>query len=285
MQYAVDVPNFGPFGDARVLADLAKAAEDAGWDGFFIWDHLYWGTYPHVDPWIALAAMALNTRHIRIGTMITPIPRRRPHKLARETVSIDHLSGGRLILGVGSGGGEQEYDNLGEADTPQKRGALLDEGLDILTGLWSGEVVNHDGPLLRVVGAKFTPTPVQQPRIPIWVAGMWPNKKPMQRAARYDGVFPLTLKAGLDGMVTVDEMRAAIEYVAAQRGDRHFDVAHAGRSSGDPAQDRALLEPYAEIGVTWWLENANPWAFGWPGQGDWPFDAIRQRILQGPPRL
>jgi alkanesulfonate monooxygenase SsuD/methylene tetrahydromethanopterin reductase-like flavin-dependent oxidoreductase (luciferase family) len=285
MKYAVDLPNFGPFGDARVLADLAQAAEDADWDGFFIWDHVYWGAVPHVDPWVALAVIALQTQRIRIGTMITPIPRRRVHKLARETVSIDHLSSGRLILGVGSGGGEAEYDLLGEADTAQARGALLDEGLEILTGLWSGETVRYQGRYLKAVGPQFQPTPVQKPRIPIWVAGMWPNKKPMQRGARYDGIFPLTRAAGLDGMVTVDEMRAAIDYVAERRGDRAFDVAHAGRSTGDPAQDRAIIEPYAAIGVTWWLENTNPWAFGWSGQGDWPVDAMRARIEQGPPRF
>jgi alkanesulfonate monooxygenase SsuD/methylene tetrahydromethanopterin reductase-like flavin-dependent oxidoreductase (luciferase family) len=144
---------------------------------------------------------------MRIGTMITPLPRRRPQKLARETVSIDHLSKGRLILGVGSGGSAGEYANMGEAETPQERGALLDEGLDILTRLWSGEEVNYVGEHLRVTGATFLPVPVQQPRIPIWVAGMWPNKKPMQRAARYDGVFPQTRATGLDSMVALDDMR------------------------------------------------------------------------------
>jgi alkanesulfonate monooxygenase SsuD/methylene tetrahydromethanopterin reductase-like flavin-dependent oxidoreductase (luciferase family) len=282
MQYAVDVPNFGAFGSARVLADLAKLAEDAGWDGFFIWDHIHWRPFPHVDPWVALAAMALNTQRIRIGPMITPIPRRRPHKLARETVSIDHLSNGRLILGVGSGAGAEEYENLGEADTAQQRGAQLDEGLEVLTALWSGEMVNHTGDHYRVVNTQFLPTPLQQPRIPIWVAGFWPNKKPMRRAARYDGVFPLTRNES--GMASAGDIRAAIDYVAAERGDRTFDAVHVGRSSGDPAQDRALLEPYAEAGVTWWLEDGSPWAFGWSGQGEWPVAAIRERIRQGPPR-
>lgn len=288
MQYAVDLINFGPFGDARVLAELAKVAEDAGWDGFFIWDHLYWGPWPHVDPWVALTAMAMNTQRIRIGTMITPIARRRPHKLARETVSIDHLSNGRLILGVGAGGGgKDEYDDLGEADTDQKRGAMLDEGLEILTGLWSGETVHFRGQHLKADGVRFLPVPVQQPRIPIWVAGFWPHKKPMRRAARYDGMFPLTHEAGLGGMVSVDDMRDAINFVAEQRGNRNFDVAHAGRSTGDPAQDRPMIEPYAELGVTWWLENANPWAFGWDEKGDMdaPAAAIIERIKQGPPRI
>jgi alkanesulfonate monooxygenase SsuD/methylene tetrahydromethanopterin reductase-like flavin-dependent oxidoreductase (luciferase family) len=222
---------------------------------------------------------------MRIGTMITPLPRRRPQKLARETVSIDHLSKGRLILGVGSGGSAGEYANMGEAETPQERGALLDEGLEILTRLWSGEEVNYVGEHLRVTGATFLPVPVQQPRIPIWVAGMWPNKKPMQRAARYDGVFPQTRATGLDSMVALDDMREAIEYVARERGNRDFDVAHSGRSSGIPLRDRLIVGPYADIGVTWWLENMTPWAFGWSGEGDWPLAAMRDRIAQGPPQI
>jgi hypothetical protein len=134
-----------------------------------------------------------------------------------------------------------------------------------------------------VVKTQFLPTPVQQPRIPIWVAGFWPNKKPMRRAARYDGVFPLTRNES--GMASVDDIRAAIDYVAAEGDNRAFDAAHVGRSRGDPAADRALLEPYAEAGVTWWLEDGSPWAFGWSGQGEWPVAAIRKRIAQGPPRL
>lgn len=284
MRYAVDVPNFGAFGDTRILADLAKLTEDAGWDGFFIWDHIHWRPFAHVDPWVALTAIALNTQRIRIGPMITPIPRRRPHKLARETVSVDHLSNGRLILGVGSGGGEDEYDNLGEAETPQRRGAQLDEGLEVLTALWSGEVVKHTGDHFKVVNTQFLPTPVQQPRIPIWVGGFWPNKKPMRRAARYDGVFPLT-HGSQGGVPSVEEVRAVVEYIAAERGNRDFDVARVGRSSGKPVEDRALVEPFAEVGVTWWLEDGSPWAFGWSGQGEWPVAAIRARIAQGPPRL
>ncbi|MBZ0303683.1 MAG: LLM class flavin-dependent oxidoreductase, partial [Anaerolineae bacterium] len=173
----------------------------------------------------------------------------------------------------------------GEAATDLERGVLLDEGLEILTRLWSGEPVDYIGEHLRATGVQFLPKPVQSPRIPIWVAGFWPHKKPMRRAARFDGVFPLTHEAGIGGMVTVAAMRGAIDYVAAQRGNRQFDVAHAGRSTGNPAQDRALVEPYAEIGVTWWLENVNPWAFGWDERGPWPEAAIRQRIEQGPPRF
>jgi alkanesulfonate monooxygenase SsuD/methylene tetrahydromethanopterin reductase-like flavin-dependent oxidoreductase (luciferase family) len=284
MRFAVDVPNFGPFGDPRVLADLAQTAEQAGWDGFFIWDHLYWGPRPHADPWVALAAIALRTERVRIGPMITPLPRRRPHKLARETVSVDQLSNGRLILGVGLGGGGEEYGGLGEADEARVRGAQLDEGLDLLTAFWSGNWVQHQGTHYTATDHRFLPEPVQQPRIPIWVAGFWPNKKPMRRAARFDGVFPLTDAAALHHMVPVDELQAAYDYVAAERGNTDFDRVHVGRTTGDPAQDAGIVGPYAAIGVTWWLEDVNPWLFG--GDGDrWPEAAMRQRIAQGPPRL
>jgi alkanesulfonate monooxygenase SsuD/methylene tetrahydromethanopterin reductase-like flavin-dependent oxidoreductase (luciferase family) len=145
MKFGIYLPNFGPFGDARVLADLAREAENAGWDGFFIWDHIAGGNLPIVDPWVALAAIAIATRKIRIGTTVTPLPRRRPWKVAREAVSIDHLSGGRLTLGVGIGLGDAEWAHLGEETDLKKRGAMLDEGLSVLIGLWSGEPFSYAG--------------------------------------------------------------------------------------------------------------------------------------------
>ena len=125
MRYGVYVPNFGPYGDARVLADLAYEAEEAGWDGFFLWDQVSKTTLaptfdPMVDLWIALAAIALRTRTIRLGPLVTPLPRRRPWMVARETVSLDHLSAGRLIFGVGSGGGYFDFEALGEASMPKR---------------------------------------------------------------------------------------------------------------------------------------------------------------------
>lgn len=193
MKYGIHLPNFGPFGSARVLADLAKDAEDAGWDGFFIWDHnnrAY--VFDNVDPWVALAAIAINTSTIKIGAHVTPIPRRRPWNLARETVSIDHLSGGRLIFGFGIGSGaREEWDIFGEETNPKIRGKMLDEGLDILTGLWSGEPFAFEGNHYKVEETQFIPKPVQSPRIPLWGAGAWPHKAPFRRAAQFDGVYPL----------------------------------------------------------------------------------------------
>src|SRR5690348_5018854 len=149
MQYGISVPNFGAYFDPRVLAALARDAEQAGWDGFFLWDHMlgfYPGPVPVVDPWVALAAIAMATERVRIGPMVTPLPRRRPQKLARETLSLDRLSGGRLTLGIGLGGDPGgELTAFGEELDPPTRGRMLDEGLELLVDLWSGENVLHRG--------------------------------------------------------------------------------------------------------------------------------------------
>ena len=164
MKFGIYLPNFGPYGDAHVLADLARDAEYAGWDGFFLWDHITGWKLPFVDPWVALTAIALNTQRMRIGTTVTPLPRRRPWKLARETVSLDHLSGGRLTLGVGIGGGEAEWDHLGEQPDLKVRGEMLDEALDILVGLWSGESFSYVGKYYQITEAHFLPYKLRDPR-------------------------------------------------------------------------------------------------------------------------
>jgi alkanesulfonate monooxygenase SsuD/methylene tetrahydromethanopterin reductase-like flavin-dependent oxidoreductase (luciferase family) len=276
MRYAIDVPNFGDFGNPRALADLARAAEEAGWDGFFLWDHLQTASpAPFTDPWVALAAMALCTERIRLGTMVTPLPRRRPWKLARETVSVDQLSGGRLVLGVGIGINDwREYSAFGEPADDALHGAMLDEGLAVLTGLWSGEPFSFQGQHYKARDAYFLPTPTQQPRIPIWVAGIWPNKKPFRRAARWDGVFPLLH----DGPLPPDDIRAMLAYIRQYRTSTEpFDVVAVGWAykHGKEAGD-ALLADYTEAGVTWWLEGFNP--------QDTVAD-VRARIQQGPPRV
>jgi alkanesulfonate monooxygenase SsuD/methylene tetrahydromethanopterin reductase-like flavin-dependent oxidoreductase (luciferase family) len=287
MHYAVYLPNFGSFGDARVLAGLARDAELAGWDGFFIWDHIAGEGWMDgvVDPWVALAAVALSTERVRIGALVTPLPRRRPWKVARETVSIDRLSGGRLIFGAGIGNGKYEWDDLGEEGDLKVRGAMLDAGLAVLTGLWRGEAFSHDGAYYHVKEARFLPTPAQSPRIPVWVAGVWPNKAPLRRAARWDGVFPLFT---IEGEEELAQLHAAVAYVREQRAhDGPFDIVYAGHPTpGDnPARAAAIVGRYAEAGVTWWLEHINPFAFGGAVDGAWPLDAMRERIHQGPPRI
>lgn len=287
MQYGIYLPNFTPYGEARILADLARDAENAGWDGFFLWDHIVAASengaaHDVVDPWVALAAVAMTTERIRIGTTITPLPRRRPWKLARETVSVDRLSGGRLVLGVGIGLGQAEWDHLGEEPDSKVRGQMLDEALDVLTGLWSGEPFNYEGQHYHITEAQFRPTPVQQPRIPIWGGGFWPKKAPMRRAARYDGVFPLFYEAEGDEIAL---LRDAVAFVRDHReSDAPFDVITMGSTPGvHPDQEREWVARHAEAGGTWWLELLIPWYYGCTELRS--FEALRERVLQGPPRF
>lgn len=284
MHYGVYLPNFGPYGDARVLAELAADAENAGWDGFFIWDHIARPIVVDVvDPWVALAAIAMKTERMRIGALITPLPRRRPWKLARETVSIDLVSNGRLIVGVGIGSGKvEEWDHFGEETVPKKRGEMLDEGLDILTGLWTGKPFSYQGTHYQVSNSLFLPSPVQTPRIPIWVGGYGLNKPPLRRAAKWDGVFPIFESGDLSTLP-----QQAIDFVNAQRNsDRPFDVVFNGYTpSDDPQVAENFLKPFREAGMTWWLENIYPIHYGGTWDGKWDLETMQGRILQGPPKV
>jgi alkanesulfonate monooxygenase SsuD/methylene tetrahydromethanopterin reductase-like flavin-dependent oxidoreductase (luciferase family) len=289
MQYAVYVPIFGPYGDARVLADLAHDAEEAGWDGFFLWDQVSKTTLtptidPMVDPWVALTAIAMHTRRICIGLLVTPLPRRRPWMVARETVSLDHLSDGRLIFGVGSGGGYYDFEALGEASDAKTLAEMLDEGLEVLTGLWSGEPYHHDGTYYHVKEAQFLPRPVQSPRIPIWIGSLWPAKAPLRRAAHWDGVVPIGRDLPLNAMLTLSEMQEIVTYISSQPGyNTPFEVVHSGLTEGtDVAHDREVVAAYQQVGVTWWVEKVLPER--WGSWTDWPIEAMQGRIRQGPPR-
>ena len=201
MKYGLDLPNLRECADPRLLADIAREAEEAGWDGAFIFDSLYsssWGDDsgppPTADPWIALAAMAMRTERIRVGLMIAPLSRRRPWKVARETVTLDHLSNGRLVLPVGLGFAEDGgYAKVGEELDRKKRAEMLDESLAIIDGLWSGEPFSFRGEHYQVDEMTFLPKPVQSPRIPVWVVGAWPRPKSMRRAARWDCVLPILM--------------------------------------------------------------------------------------------
>ncbi len=272
MKFALNLPNFGPHADVETLAELAATAESAGWDGFFLWDHVLseQPDAPFVDPWVAMAAIAISTQRVRLGAMVTPLPRRRPWQVARETVSLDHLSGGRLIFGAGIGGdGWREYSAFGEDPDARRHGAMLDEALDVLTGLWSGETFSYEGEHYTIRDARFMPTPAQSPRIPVWVAGLWPNKRPFRRAARWDGVFPI----GRDAPLEPDDVRAMVAYMAEHRtGGGSMDIAV---SAPNAIRDRASLAAYEEAGATWWIQD---------GVGDGPAEQLQDRISQGPPR-
>jgi alkanesulfonate monooxygenase SsuD/methylene tetrahydromethanopterin reductase-like flavin-dependent oxidoreductase (luciferase family) len=271
--YGVNVPNFGDYHNPRVLVELATSAEEAGWDGFFIWDHLE-GEASFCDPTVALSAIALQTSHIRLGAMITPLPRRRPWKVAREMVSLDHLSGGRLIMGVGLGNPPTEYSKFGEEQDTRIRAKKLDESLDIIKGLWSGKSFSYDGKHYQLEDVTFNPKSVQEPRIPIWVGGFWPNRAPFQRAARYDGVYPA---ANWPDTLTPTHLRTIQEYIGRyRRTESPFDVVVGGSTPSDREKGAEIVDPWIRAGATWWSEDIN----GWRGS----LDEMKERIKQGPPR-
>lgn len=268
MRYAVNLPNLGHLADPHLAVELAVRAEEAGWDGVFVWDHILgWDGSVVADPWVLLSAMAQATSRIRLGPMVTPLPRRRPWVVARQATSLDHLSEGRLVLGAGLGTPrETEYETFGEEGDPRVRGDRLDEGLEIVTGMWTGEEFRFDGRHFRVQPATFLPVPVQNPRIPIWVAGRVGARRPFRRASRFDGVFPITAESGTP---EPDEVAEVLAYVRQHRsGDDPFDVTVAGPPPSDPTA-------YADAGVTWYQVAPRP-------DGEAP-DETRAWISAGPP--
>jgi len=243
------VAPFDELVEPRLLAELAQLAEARGWDGLFVWDHVRYRAPVRAvaDPWVTLAAIACATSELRLGPMVTPLARRRVHRLARETVTLDHLSGGRLTLGVGLGSDRSdEFGPFGDETDPRERARLLDQGLERLAEFWGGE---------------FEPPPVQRPRIPVWVASRWPNRRPLRRAARWDGLFPIELPGP-------DELAVLVAEVSALRDgeDGPFDFVVEVSAGED-------LGPWEAAGATWVLN----------GFGPQPREAeVREQIEGGP---
>ncbi|MDQ4026912.1 MAG: LLM class flavin-dependent oxidoreductase [Actinomycetota bacterium] len=258
-------PLFDELAEPAIVARLAVEAEEAGWHGFFVWDHVRWREPIRdvADPWVTLAAVAAVTESIQLGPMVTPLARRRPVKVARETATLDRLSGGRLILGVGLGGDRfgAEFSKTGEELDDRVRGRMLDECLDILCSAWSGETVNHRGAHYIVDGIQFLPQPLQRPRVPIWPAAFPGSMKPLRRAARFDGFFPV-------GLENVEQFAQAVAAVRDLRGNitTPYDVA----VELPPGTD---LAPYAEAGATWWMTGLEPGT---------SVDEVRGVIREGP---
>jgi len=279
MKFGLSLPNHGEYGDIHRLVELAQIAEDSGWDGFFLWDHIARGIAPQVDSWIAMAAIASNTTRMRLGLLVTPLARRRPWKVAREIVTLDHLSNGRMILGVGLGDfQEKEFENFGEVSDKSTRGEMLDEGLEIIDGLQSGQSFRFAGKHYRIQRTDFNPKPIQMPRVPVWVGGKWPNKKPFHRAARWDGAVPIHRSRSLKAYLTPEEIREISNYIHQYRTtDAPFDICLSGiLPAKDHAEDKSIVSPYEEVGITWWID------FVYTGTGS--LKANTARIHFGPPR-
>ncbi len=256
---------------------LAQAAERTGWDGVFTWDGIHLGDdFQAHDPWVLMAGFAMATSRVRLGAMIMPLARRRPWKVARETVTLDHLSNGRLVLPVGLGAlDDSGWGRVGEPTDRRTRAKRLDETLDILTGLWTGKPFGYQGRHYRFEAMAFAPTPVQQPRIPIWVVGGWPSERSMGRVLRYDGLLPYVLPdSGVEyGPKAVSEMR---DWIGERRSLEGFDIVVEGTTTPDDSAAAAeAVRPWADAGATWWIES--DWSGG-------RADSTRRRVEAGPPR-
>jgi hypothetical protein len=267
-----------PRGDARIAAELASQAENAGWDGFFVWEAAW-----SVDAWVSLTAAAMRTECIRLGTMLTPVPWMHPWKLASQTATLDHLSGGRLILSAGLGAPDTGWAALGQVTERRTRAELLDEGLEIITGLWHGQPFTYSGKHYRIKEIRFPhlpPAPIQQPRIPIWVVGAWPRKKSMGRVLRYDGLLPAVMDGDKVrmGPATPDEICDMAAFIEENRTQSTpFDIVVEGETPGDDrAKAASIVGPYAEAGATWWIEAM------WSAS---ELESVQTRIAQGPPHL
>jgi alkanesulfonate monooxygenase SsuD/methylene tetrahydromethanopterin reductase-like flavin-dependent oxidoreductase (luciferase family) len=281
MKFGVTLPITGVDGDVRQIAECAALAEQCGWDAVWIEDYIisFGGAKePVFDPWLAMTAAALATKKIRIAITVTPLARRRPWKVAREAVTLDHLSNGRLILGVGVGMSEDaSFANFGEAKEVKQRSEMLDEALEILAGLWSGKPFHFEGKHYKVTESTFFPTPVQKPRIPIWIGGGWPRKQFTARAMRWDGACPFKVdaKGNMDMLSAADvrEMKATLE--AGRKNGAPLDIVVGGGTGNlSKAAAAAQTKPLADAGATWWSEmTSNKGA------------ALRKRIQQGPPRF
>lgn len=272
MHYAIEVVNLGEYADPRLVMRLAQAAETAGWEGLFVWDHLgfVWGA-PSGDPWVILSAVAATTTRLRLGTSVTPLPRRRPQTIAQTVAGLDLLSRGRVIFGAGLGGVPQELAAFGEPTDAQQRAAMLDEGLDILSRLWAGEKVDHHGVHYTVDNVTLAPLPIQRPRVPIWIGGE--SRPALRRAARYDGWVVGGADEQGNMIKSPQDLSEKIAYIRAQRSSSEpFDIALTGYSEPGEAEKIRL---YAAVGVTWWLESLH----GYRGS----MDELLNRVNAGPP--
>lgn len=263
-----------PFGDARAAADLARDAEQAGWDGFFVWEPIC-----GVDAWVSLAAAAMQTTDIRLGTMLSPISRMRPWELASKAATLDRLSGGRVIVSVGLGAIGTGFAQFGEVTERRLRAERVDEGLEIIRGLWRGQPFSYSGKhyQLRPVADAAPPPPMQQPHIPIWVVGAWPYPKSMERALKHDGLIPQGLHAEDEAQYQLfAEMMQSLR--AQAHGPAPFDIVidYKVSSTTQRADTLSTIRRWSGAGATWWVEGL------WEAT---TVHEVRRHVLQGPPRV
>jgi alkanesulfonate monooxygenase SsuD/methylene tetrahydromethanopterin reductase-like flavin-dependent oxidoreductase (luciferase family) len=279
IKFGLDVSTVGEYADPRILADLAAGAEVAGWDGFFVWDVMFnEKTFddPVADPWVALAAVAMKTERIRIGALVTPLARRRPWQVAREAVTADVLSNGRLIFGAGLGFQTLDFDAFGEEADAKIRGDMLDEALEVLDGLWTGETYHFNGKHFRVNGARLLPKALQSPRIPVWIAGTWPNPRPFRRAAHWDGIYVSSQKKS-GGPPGPKDIQDIVQFLGKERElPAGFDIALAGKMPSDRKRSLEYMQEIHEAGATWWIETIN--------EGAGSFEEMSRLIRTGPPK-
>ena len=293
MKHGLFLPPFGELAEPTRLVEVAVAAEAAGWDGLFLWDHVVYREpgMPIADPWTVLAAVAQATDRLRLGTMVTPLPRRRPQVLARQVTTLDRLSAGRVTLGVGIGGDAYgEFSDFGDEPEARVRGAMLDEEVELLRALWSGEEVTHHGAYHTVDGQAFRPTPVQPGGPPVWAAARFGNSRPLERAARLDGVFPI-------GLETPDDLRTLLTELDHHREPAGRPATGGGGAGGQRRERQragdydvcvnllAGTEPdaWAAAGATWLVTHVGPFRVdaddllrlasapppGWPADPGW----------------
>ncbi|QTE27902.1 LLM class flavin-dependent oxidoreductase [Pengzhenrongella sicca] len=266
-------------GSTDQVLEMAQAAERAGWDGFFTWDGISVGPGDTFDPWTLLGAVAATTSTIRLGAMVFSIPRRKPWEVARQALTVDHLSGGRLVLPVGLGATDDgAYSRVSGESTDRKvRAEQLDDALAILDLAWTGEPFSFEGTHTRVRDLVFRPRPVQRPRIPVWVVAAWPAERSMRRAVGREGIIPIRRGDPFTplGPVELGELAA---WVDAHRdvGAGPIEIVLEGVLPDDPAVAAAHASMLAGAGVTWWIESR------WEGAGATP-EALLARIRQGPP--
>ncbi len=262
MRYGLSIPNVGPATD---LVRMATAADASGWDGVFLWDHLHLQRdlrLDIVDPWVMLGAFAQATVRVRLGALVTPLARRRPWKVAKEVVTLDHLSGGRAVVGVGLGEPpDDDFAAFGDPSDARQRAALLDDGLAVLAGLLTGAPFAHDGTHYKV-DADFLPAPVQRPRPPIWVAGVLPHRRPFERARHWDGVMPM----GPDELPRPDDVATVLAITGQREG---FDVVISPHWEHSPSE-------YVDTGATWLMFSSPPWLPGWR-------EDLERHAADGPP--